>query len=274
MAEISDLHSMIDAIVEAHDRFGIGVWWRGHAANSWQLVPGTFRAPLNHYSEKNMATRFVAKARSRRNDCPLRTEMGEWVMLMQHYRLPTRLLDWTEYPLVALFFAVDEFPDKAATLWAMDAFEMNAVHTKRRGLHNINSSNAATLFRQVMQESPKPISTCLALSPTEFDLRMLLQGSAFTIHDDNTPLESHKEISRFLIRFDIPPNAKKYIGAQLRLMGVKRSNLFPDLDHLAGEIAKYKFEEPEPIAAMAEPSAADESSSDSAPSQPRQTDLL
>ena len=53
--------------------------------------------------------------------------------LMQHYAIPTRLLDWTENPLVGMYFALQDYDAKrkqAAALWCMYPQELNKISEK------------------------------------------------------------------------------------------------------------------------------------------------
>ncbi len=95
------------------------VWYRGHADHTWHLKPSLSRWKKLE-SEAQLIKHFILNA-FQFLDKPPETEW-EWIFLMQHYRVPTRLLDWTESPLVALYFALLDVPSsprttKAAAVW-------------------------------------------------------------------------------------------------------------------------------------------------------------
>ena len=107
--EVTDLRSLIDATEAAATALRGNVWWRGHSLEDWKLVPGVYRrgADAARY-ERNLVARFFNAAHSRHPQCPPEGEWDSWLFLMQHSRLPTRLLDWTQSALVAAYFAVTD----------------------------------------------------------------------------------------------------------------------------------------------------------------------
>ena len=62
---------------------------------------------------------------------------------------------------------------------------------------------------------------------------MQAQSSVFTIHGGDRALEEIEENQHFLMKFEIPPEAKVSFRRELSLLGIKRSYLFPDLENLA-----------------------------------------
>lgn len=243
IATIDTLHRLLEispTLATAFDHSEI--WWRGHARPGWTLVPGVFRDGRPAHHESNMTLRFFRKARTRHSPCPLDTDWPGWLFLMQHYRLPTRLLDWTESCLVAAFFAVTDYLSEDGILWALNPFELNRSQT---GLHALSVSGADSLiplFRAAFGTASKPSDKILPVMAPEVDLRMLIQQSTFTIHGTATPIDALPGAASFTRRFTIPAAAKPFIGRQLAALGIRASTLFPDLEHLAQDLSRLAFD--------------------------------
>lgn len=78
-----------------------GLWFRGQPRSADPLVPTVFRGG-QVIDEGALNWHFMLRAAHHRKDCQT---SFDWLCLMRHYGMPSRLLDWTENPLVALFFA-------------------------------------------------------------------------------------------------------------------------------------------------------------------------
>jgi len=131
-----DIAAMSHAVVSITRAYGNArPWWRGQADASWNLVPSLYRKGFA-VKESNINNRFRMLAKARYAHCPSEDDLFAWLFLMQHYRLPTRLLDWSESPLVALYFAIeDEARDEAdGALWALLPTRLNLQQLNREGI--------------------------------------------------------------------------------------------------------------------------------------------
>lgn len=101
------------------------VWFRGQAVSKWKLVPSLARNANHLKMESALLKRFMQDAVPHLDRLP--REEWEWMFLMQHHRAPTRLLDWSEGPLAALYFAVseDKHIKKDGAVWCLDPIALN-----------------------------------------------------------------------------------------------------------------------------------------------------
>jgi hypothetical protein len=85
-------------------------------------------------SEFQFLPDFQLKARELLGSSPEDDDVVEWLALMQHHGAPTRLMDWTHSPKIALYFALQKERDcKNSTIWAIDRGWL--VSESRRLLH-------------------------------------------------------------------------------------------------------------------------------------------
>jgi hypothetical protein len=142
----------------------------------------------------------------------------DWLALAQHHGMNTRLLDWTENPLVALFFCFEgdrnDFQSERV-VWILRVPKAEIV----------SPSSASNLFRQEKTRVYRPN----LLSP-----RMAAQSGWFTLHNypPFIPLDQDKlyvgSLGKLLISFGRAKHPVSYLDQ----MAVNRSTLFPDLDGL------------------------------------------
>lgn len=238
---IDCLESLCRAVQEVVAKFG-RAWWRGQPAGE-PLLPSAFRCGATQRMEARRARRFMLQAGTRHSDVPAPEQYARWLFLMQHYGLPTRLLDWTESPLIATYFAVEKQGGKPAYVWALDPDGLNesqfpgqADHPQLTYLDDDSPLVTAAFLEQSRRDLPD--QRVLAVFPPELDLRMLQQQSVFTLHGGNTPIEELENNDFFLTFYEIPATASERILKELDWLGIRASTLFPDLTHLAGDVCR------------------------------------
>ncbi len=194
-------------------------------------------------------------------------ENNKWnrYFLKQHYHIPTRLLDWTENALLALYFTLLDNSENDGRVWILEPYILNnkTVHSilpnldkniakfsvpvanyeskKIEYLHNQNSNpDILTLLSYYFDMSFNNNNTSsifypLAIYPIDLDSRMSAQKTCFTIFG-NTPNalmkineENDFKILDFII---IDGKSKCKILKELKQIGIDHESIYPDMDGL------------------------------------------
>lgn len=231
MSEFSGLLSGISELV-AHLR-GKGCdipFFRGHGDASWELKPALARMAIGDILERRLYYDMLTRAGSL---LPSNCTSWDTLFIMQHHRIPTRLLDWTETFCVALYFAVKDFQTQAA-IWVLDPFELNGQQIGDDALLHPQSDIYGEYFDYFItkQRKFKGAPNALAVLPNKTNQRVLAQKAVFTLHWNlKEPLEAlcPKHIHKFELSAKAVDEAREF----LELAGVNEYSLFPDLDGLA-----------------------------------------
>jgi hypothetical protein len=211
-------------------RFPFGLWFRGHSRTVPDLQPRAFRPCLpppddgkeGCWDETNVYEHLKLRLPSheRTYHSPF-----DWLCLMQHYSVPTRLLDWSESILSALCFAVKDDPDAEGELVVLNAKHLNH-HSKRRPTistaesghvviraemattRSLRKLQARETVRKSLNEDPvdldcRWLERCrrpVAVFPRRLNDRMVFQTSVFTLHGgkvySDSMLEHYREEDR------------------------------------------------------------------------------
>lgn len=238
LGSVDSVANLLGCAENAEDRFGEMLWFRGQSDASWGLIPSAHRyAPI---LESQFAQHFRFRAPAVFSHCPAHKDYVAWLPLMQHYRLPTRLLDWSESLLVAAFFAITDRSGNDGAIWVLAPGAMNATSIGSI-IPFLTDERVTPLVNEAFgSKEATGFADHIAVLAPRTDQRMAAQLGNYTIHRGRAPLEAARNASKFLARITIPSSAAPRFRRELSLLGVRECALFPDLEHLAKEVADIK----------------------------------
>ncbi len=160
---------------------------------------------------------------------------------MQHFGSPTRLLDWTASPYVALYFAVVEDWASRGAVWCFDRRLMaggridDDIEIARKHLET--TKDQQKFFWNELETT----NFCLTVDPSRLHVRIAGQQGFFTvcgkIPSDHGPLletigDTPRDCRKLVIRAELKSDFLRY----LIRMNITQSSLFPGLDGLGRSI--------------------------------------
>lgn len=239
--EIETIQDLIDLIYLKVIKDNRILWFRGHSNSSWELKPSIWRQ-YNKEEERNFSHRFKSRASARNIDLPKYNESGKWLSLMQHYGLPTRLLDWTRSPMIAMYFALEPYIYKNndvtndACIWILEPHELNKTENFGDYTPSIESEECLPVINPAFLGNKKETNQVISVMSTEFDQRMFVQQGAFSIHSRTDSLDKQAKSKNYLTKLIIPKINIKRLCIEMDICGFRKGDLFPDLDNLSYEL--------------------------------------
>jgi len=253
------LSDYVQRVVDISNKMGLpygNLWYRGIAREDLHLVPGMVWRKAN--DEDSLIDEFLVSLPAYSSIAY--TDPWELYSLMQHYGLPTRLLDWTKSPLAALFFALD-FEEKTAdsnqtpVVWAMDPYALNRAAHGRSGVyiplsgygdrqdHDLVNSYLPVRLHRVTDGIPeKRRQFPIAVEPPFSNSRLLAQQGCFTVHGSmSVAINKVSGMSGHMVPIKIAASRTAVIRSELEQLGFRAEWIYQDLDHLSKRIVKERL---------------------------------
>ncbi|WP_322520548.1 FRG domain-containing protein [Guyparkeria halophila] len=188
--------------------------FRGHADSSWQAIPSigrSFSGDWEKVLDKEKAILEEFKNRSIASLSVTPKSDIDWLCLMQHHGCPTRLLDYTLNPLIAIYFASDPTIEADGEV-IIAKYKRSEASVPNDGLFDI--------------EFP------FAYHPPHITERIVGQAGCFVC--SATP--NRELVGSEQKGIKIPAGHKIRLRKELSVLGISYSSIFPGLDGICGDL--------------------------------------
>jgi len=232
-----------DSWKQALGRFRSDFAFRGLEAPEEEMLTGLMRLGDDYADLEGHLLRNFRKYASR--DAVPADSTWNWLALAQHYGLPTRLLDWTFSPFVALHFATEHSAHFGSDgiIWCFDFIKVKRFLP--RCLRKLLEEEGANVFtaemlgraaaglREFDRLASRPFVAFF--EPPSLDERIVNQFALFSLMSSPTAtlndfLRRHTDLWRRVV---IPHGLKWEVRDKLDQANITERVLFPGLDGLS-----------------------------------------
>ena len=226
--------------------------FRGQINARWPLRTAIERSDfirLKNGIEVEFVAEFQRGARNYLHKDELPEHLIEWLALMQHHGAPTRLLDFSRSPFIAAYFAYEQCfvqNDINVAVWAI-----NLNFLRKKALEELEAEFSIDikenknlinekLFEKIFFENNRNL--VFPVEPFKMNRRYSLQQSTFVSTGNSNESFINQlnflgqEISKAVIRIELPSILQKQVLRDLQRMNLNRASLFPDLDGYAASL--------------------------------------
>ena len=269
--EISTVAEYIDAVKESYKLLypdakifdnksnENGLFFRGHEEDNYRLLPSVLRdapgkKPVSK-AEKTLLLNFRDFMPHNNLSYDFINQRIEILAMMQHYAIPTRLMDWTFSPLIALYFAVKGNKDKEGAVWIFNPWNFVGDTPCLKPDNKFPDKHSAHIFaRALISDREGNLENLLEITNTRFgtnleksdlslpfpfvssfnNARILHQRGCFTIHGTDTrdfDIQLDSKRDQYLIKLKILNKDKIY--SELRMLFINEYSVFPDYEGMA-----------------------------------------
>lgn len=262
ISEIKGLKDLFDFIEQDAARRGVAHTFRGHPDISYILQPSIFRDKEHRRDEKNILRELLSIQPGEFRDDKT---MFEQLVRMQHYSLPTRLLDVTYNPLVALYFTCNKSPTKdgefvrlstreayikyfdsdtvscVANLGNLTGRQRDMIRHMRTSAELKESDVGERLLHFIQAEKPYflpkieigDLGEIFLVKPKQTNRRILAQQGAFLLFGLQTILKEENDHGIRVRKVLVKAENKKKILTELDRVNINESTLFPEIESAA-----------------------------------------